>query len=178
MKWTAIEFENHIPCKNTCPGRRVAAPDIDDEHSTIRQTENEPLEQQTNRKQQHPLGQRLAPATMFATTLLQRLQTAAAPLAGFASCELIRCALLRRFTRLCQSLFVTCRHRYWKRIYLFALFLYREAPDLSQAAARRVTISASRFGAVLMWVAYKVKPVKARPPTRLPRTVGISFQMK
>ena len=36
----------------------------------------------------------------------------------------------------------------------------------------------SRFGAVLMWVAYSVSPVKERPPTRLPTTVGISFQIK
>ena len=38
--------------------------------------------------------------------------------------------------------------------------------------------AAARFGAVRACVAYKVKPVKARPPTRLPSTVGISFQIK
>ena len=36
----------------------------------------------------------------------------------------------------------------------------------------------TRFGAVLMWVAYSVNPVKERPPTRLPTTVGISFQIR
>ena len=36
----------------------------------------------------------------------------------------------------------------------------------------------SLFGPVLMCVEYRVKPVNARPPTRLPSTVGNSFQMK
>ena len=36
----------------------------------------------------------------------------------------------------------------------------------------------SRLGAVLMCVVYKVRPVNARPPTRLPRTVGISFHTR
>src|SRR5690606_6695818 len=34
-----------------------------------------------------------------------------------------------------------------------------------------------RRGAVRTWVVYRVSPVKARPPTRLPRAVGISFQI-
>ena len=54
----------------------------------------------------------------------------------------------------------------------------RDLPIHDQAAARRATISTSRFGAVLACVAYRVSPVNARPPTKLPRTVGISFQMK
>ncbi len=49
----------------------------------------------------------------------------------------------------------------------------------NQAAMRRgVATFRSRFGAVMTWVAYSVRPVKARPPTRLPSTVGISFQIK
>lgn len=36
---TAIEFENYIPCMNSCTGCRGAAPDIDDEQSAIRQAE-------------------------------------------------------------------------------------------------------------------------------------------
>ena len=35
-----------------------------------------------------------------------------------------------------------------------------------------------RFGAVRTWVEYSVRPTKAIPPTRLPATVGSSFQMK
>src|SRR5690606_7238704 len=31
----------------------------------------------------------------------------------------------------------------------------------------------ARLGAVFTWVAYSVRPVKARPPTRLPSAVGI-----
>ena len=53
-----------------------------------------------------------------------------------------------------------------------------EAP-LSRASGRcGATRCGLRFGAVLTCVAYSVRPVKARPPTRLPSTVGISFQMK
>ncbi len=38
--------------------------------------------------------------------------------------------------------------------------------------------AALRFGSVRTCVAYRVSPVKARPPTRLPSTVGISFQIR
>ena len=48
----------------------------------------------------------------------------------------------------------------------------------NQAAARAGAVPASRFGAVLRCVLYKVSPVNESPPTRLPSTVGISFQMK
>ena len=34
-----------------------------------------------------------------------------------------------------------------------------------------------RLGAVRTWVVYSVSPVKAKPPTRLPSAVGISFQI-
>jgi len=40
------------------------------------------------------------------------------------------------------------------------------------------SLSTGRFGAGRAWVAYSVSPVKAIPPTRLPSTVGISFQIK
>ena len=58
-----------------------------------------------------------------------------------------------------------------------------ERPDgltLSRVRPRKVNRDQAipRFGAVLMWVAYSVRPVKERPPTRLPSTVGISFQIR
>src|SRR5262249_25271642 len=61
--------------------------------------------------------------------------------------------------------------------------LAKRDPSASQdqAAARDddrecASAEALRFGAVLTWVVYSVSPVKARPPTRLPTTDGISFQ--
>ena len=42
----------------------------------------------------------------------------------------------------------------------------------------QTAIFRSRFGAVFTCVEYRVRPVNANPPTMLPRTVGISFQMK
>ena len=49
---------------------------------------------------------------------------------------------------------------------------------LKSIAGQAATRAATRFGAVLTCVAYSVRPVKARPPTRLPTTVGISFQIR
>ena len=53
-------------------------------------------------------------------------------------------------------------------------------PEIKRQCARTgredAAADALRDGPVLMWVAYSVSPVKARPPTRLPITVGISFQ--
>ena len=61
----------------------------------------------------------------------------------------------------------------------WALPVKRDPSASQDQAARREEAGcceAGRFGAVLTWVEYSVSPVKARPPTRLPTTVGISFQ--
>lgn len=52
-------------------------------------------------------------------------------------------------------------------------------PDRAEALTdHQIDQAALRFGAVRTCVEYSVRPTKARPPTRLPTTVGISFQIR